>query len=79
MPPCFQAPRPPHPTCLPHFRLPPGFQQAPPAPCHTSVLPRRPSVRGADDASNFDDYSELGPMQHAFQLSETEQALFVGF
>ncbi|PRW56166.1 cAMP-dependent kinase catalytic subunit beta isoform X6 [Chlorella sorokiniana] len=45
----------------------------------TAMPPIRPSVRSADDASNFDDYSDLGPMQHAFQLSATEQALFVGF
>ena len=36
-------------------------------------------MRSADDASNFDDYSDLGPMQYAFQLSTAEQALFVGF
>jgi hypothetical protein len=39
----------------------------------------RPSVASADDTSNFDDYSELEPMAHAFALSSAEQALFAGF
>lgn len=48
---------------------------------HPSIPPstRRPTVSGADDTSNFEDYSELEPMQHAFQLSTAEQALFAEF
>jgi hypothetical protein len=46
-----------------------------PVPTH----PRRPTVKGVDDCSNFDDYSELEPMAHAFALSNAEQALFNGF
>ncbi|KAL4424995.1 hypothetical protein ABPG77_002880 [Micractinium sp. CCAP 211/92] len=41
--------------------------------------PIKPTVQGADDASNFEDYSELEPMTHAFKLSSAEQALFTGF
>ena len=47
------------------------------APCR--AMSRRPEVSSADDASNFEDYSELGPMRHEFKLSSAEQALFVGF
>ena len=36
-------------------------------------------MTGVDDASNFEDYSDLEPMQHAFKLSSAEQALFAGF
>ena len=43
------------------------------------VLPRRPLVKGADDSTNFEDYSELEPVKHAFALSSSEQALFSGF
>ncbi|PSC72692.1 AGC kinase [Micractinium conductrix] len=41
--------------------------------------PIKPTVTGVDDASNFEDYSDLEPMQHAFKLSSAEQALFAGF
>ena len=40
---------------------------------------RRPVIKRADDCSNFDDYSSLGPMKHDFELSSNEQALFSGF
>ena len=36
-------------------------------------------TKGADDSSNFDDYSTLPPMQHDFELSQNEQLLFQGF
>jgi hypothetical protein len=39
----------------------------------------RPVVNCADDRSNFDDYSSLGPMKHDFELSNNEQAMFTGF
>jgi hypothetical protein len=39
----------------------------------------RPVVKAADDRSNFDDYSSLGPLKHDFELSMNEQAMFVGF
>lgn len=32
-----------------------------------------------DDTSNFEDYSHLEPLEHAFALSSAEQALFAGF
>ena len=51
-----------------------------PLPCrHTATPACRPTVKGVDDCSNFDDYSELEPMAHAFALSNAEQALFNGF
>ena len=40
---------------------------------------RRPVVKSADDCSNFDDYSTLGPLKHDFELSMNEQAMFAGF
>ena len=40
---------------------------------------RRPVVRGLDDSSNFEDYSDLPPLQHEYALSAAEQALFAGF
>lgn len=40
--------------------------------------PIRPSVAGPDDASNFE-HQDLPPLQHEFQLSQAEQALFAGF
>ena len=36
-------------------------------------------MKGADDSTNFEDYSELEPVKHAFALSSSEQALFSGF
>lgn len=36
-------------------------------------------MKGADDRSNFDDYSSLGPLKHDVELSMNEQAMFVGF
>lgn len=35
-------------------------------------------MKGPDDTSNFDDYQDLAPMKHLFQLSAAEQALFEG-
>lgn len=43
--------------------------------CHVC----RPSVKAADDTSNFDDYSSLPPIAHDHVLSKTEQAMFAGF
>ena len=43
--------------------------------CHAC----RPVVKAADDRSNFDDYGNLGPMRHEFELSMNEQAMFAGF
>lgn len=54
-------------------RSKPRAQAFPPA------CARRPVVRGADDTSNFEDYSELGDMEHEFNLSQAEQAHFTGF
>ena len=39
----------------------------------------RPVVKGKDDASNFDDYTFLPPMQHAKTLSAAEKSLFADF
>ena len=39
----------------------------------------RPTVKGADDHSNFDDYSTLPPLKHEFELSQSEQLMFSGF
>ncbi len=41
--------------------------------------PIRPVVRGADDTSNFDDYSHVEPLKTGCELSPAEQALFAGF
>jgi len=38
-----------------------------------------PKVGGADDTSNFDDYSDLGEMEHEFQLTKSDQKLFADF
>lgn len=38
-----------------------------------------PAVKGEDDTSNFDDYSDLGEMEHEFALSKSDQALFADF
>lgn len=35
-----------------------------------------PHVKGESDTSNFDDYSDLGEMEHAFALCPAEQKLF---
>ena len=39
----------------------------------------RPVVKAADDASNFDDYSALKPMQEMHELSASEQLRFADF
>lgn len=41
--------------------------------------PHVPVVHGADDASNFDDYSDLEPLQHDFKLTRAQQGEFVDF
>jgi len=46
------------------------------APVH--VRRARPSVAAGDDSCNFDDYSAIKPMAHAFVLSQVEQAAFLG-
>lgn len=47
---------------------------------HTLQAPSSgPTLQAPDDASNFEDYSDLEPMQHTFALSTAEQALFAGF
>ena len=51
------------------------------APCAMKLrgMECRPVIKRADDCSNFDDYSSLGPMKHDFELSSNEQATFSGF
>jgi len=41
--------------------------------------PIRPMVTREDDTSNFDDYSDLGPIKHPFKLSRSEQEFFADF
>eukprot|EP00898_Chlorokybus_atmophyticus_P005851 jgi/Chlat1/6267/Chrsp44S09051 len=41
--------------------------------------PLKPTVKAADDTSNFDDYSELGPMSHEYELTSAAQELFSDF
>lgn len=36
-------------------------------------------MKTSDDTSNFEDYSELPPLEHGPELSEAQQALFAGF
>lgn len=44
-----------------------------------STPPIKPVVKSDDDTSNFDDYSDAGPMEHEFELTEDDQALFADF
>lgn len=39
----------------------------------------RPVVKGTDDASNFDDYSSVKPMQEMRTLSAADQLQFADF
>jgi hypothetical protein len=41
--------------------------------------PHLPRVTGPGDTSNFEDYSDLLPMEHEFRLTAEQQALFSGF
>mmetsp|Transcript_15218 Transcript_15218/g.49953 ORF Transcript_15218/g.49953 Transcript_15218/m.49953 type:complete len:373 (+) Transcript_15218:124-1242(+) len=41
--------------------------------------PIKPIVKGEDDVSNFDDYSDVGPLEHEFVLNESDQELFNSF
>jgi serum/glucocorticoid-regulated kinase 2 len=41
--------------------------------------PYVPRVAGRSDTSNFDDFSQLPPMQHPFKLTVPQQALFACF
>eukprot|EP01024_Parvocaulis_polyphysoides_P025803 TRINITY_DN2345_c1_g1_i1.p1 TRINITY_DN2345_c1_g1~~TRINITY_DN2345_c1_g1_i1.p1 ORF type:complete len:343 (-),score=41.49 TRINITY_DN2345_c1_g1_i1:302-1330(-) len=45
----------------------------------TSNGPIRPKVKSADDTSNFDDYSSLGPLKPGPELKPSQQALFKEF
>lgn len=39
----------------------------------------RPVVKASDDATNFDDYTNLPPMHHDKVLSAAEKQLFADF
>jgi len=41
--------------------------------------PIQPEFEGDDDTSNFDDYSDVGAIDHQFNLTNDEQALFSAF
>ena len=41
--------------------------------------PIKPIVKGEDDTSNFDDYSDVGPIEHEFVLTADNQQLFEDF
>lgn len=41
--------------------------------------PVKPKVASADDTSNFDSYTQLGPMAHLFPLTVDQQRQFAGF
>ena len=41
--------------------------------------PIKPVVKSDDDTSNFDDYSDVGPMEHEFELTKEDQELFADF
>ncbi|XP_059076413.1 cAMP-dependent protein kinase type 1-like [Cryptomeria japonica] len=38
--------------------------------------PYKPICNGKEDVSNFEDYSHLGPMKHAFELTAKDQEVF---
>lgn len=46
---------------------------------HLHLMLCRPVVKAADDASNFDDYSALKPMQEMHELSASDQLQFADF
>lgn len=37
------------------------------------------TAKSEDDTSNFDDYSDIGPMEHEFRLTEEDQLAFTDF
>mmetsp|Transcript_38659 Transcript_38659/g.46807 ORF Transcript_38659/g.46807 Transcript_38659/m.46807 type:complete len:360 (+) Transcript_38659:276-1355(+) len=41
--------------------------------------PIKPIVGAQDDTSNFDDYSDIGPLEHEFELTPADQDLFADF
>jgi len=41
--------------------------------------PIKPAVKSDDDTSNFDDYSDAGPLEHEFELTSEDQELFADF
>ena len=63
--------------CMPGHYEHDGWAGRPSVICNCCIF--RPVVKGADDASNFDDYTLLPPMQHAKALSAAEKQLFADF
>ena len=41
--------------------------------------PIRPKAKADNDTSNFDDYSDIGPFEHEFELTEDDQEHFADF
>ena len=37
------------------------------------------TAKSEDDTSNFDDYSDIGPMEHEFRLTDEDQMAFSDF
>ena len=44
-----------------------------------TTAPIRPPVSGANDTSQFDDYSDVGPLVHEFELTDEDQMAFQDF
>lgn len=44
-----------------------------------STPPIKPIVGAVDDTSNFDDYSDIGGIEHEFELTPADQELFADF